>query len=206
VSILKQLVFTPKCAVCAKLGVEICLTCISRIKPFRARELSGVTAAFCAGEYSGWLRESLISYKSGDSSYVVALAAALGKTLDVFLPAQRLTVIPIPSSREKIRERGYDSITGLCGELERERPQLTMDASNLHLRRTVLDQVGLNANQRHTNLVGAFGVHKQVNGTVLIVDDVVTTGATLISAAQALKFAGAQRLFVLALCGTPKIR
>jgi predicted amidophosphoribosyltransferase len=60
--------------------------------------------------------------------------------------------------------------------------------------------------QRHVNLEGAFGVRKALHGTVVIVDDVVTTGATLNSAAKALKFAGAQRIFALALCGDPKTR
>jgi predicted amidophosphoribosyltransferase len=45
-----------------------------------------------------------------------------------------------------------------------------------------------------------------LNGMVVIVDDVITTGATLNSAAKALKLAGAQRVFALALCGTPKTR
>jgi predicted amidophosphoribosyltransferase len=68
-----------------------------------------------------------------------------------------------------------------------------------------LDQVGLNAAQRQTNLAGAFGARKIISGTVLLVDDVVTTGATLNSAARALRFAGAQRILAVALCGTPKV-
>ena len=87
---------------------------------------------------------------------------------------------------------------------ERESPNI--DTSNLYLRRAVADQVGLTALQRQENLDAAFGTRRIINGTVVIVDDVITTGATMNSAARALKFAGAQRVFALALCGTPKTR
>jgi predicted amidophosphoribosyltransferase len=116
------------------------------------------------------------------------------------------TLIPIPSSPQKIKERGYDSIANLCMKVIKEKRSIALDDSNLFLRRPVVDQVGLSAAQRHANLEGAFGVHRSINGTVVIVDDVVTTGATLNSAARVLKIAGAQRVFALALCGTPKTR
>jgi predicted amidophosphoribosyltransferase len=105
-----------------------------------------------------------------------------------------------------MRERGFDSMANLCCRLAKDKGSIYLDDSNLFLRRQVVDQVGLSAVQRHANLEGAFGVRRAIHGTVVIVDDVVTTGATLNSAAKALKFAGAQRIFALALCGTPKTR
>jgi predicted amidophosphoribosyltransferase len=119
---------------------------------------------------------------------------------------QNLTLIPVPSSQQKISERGFDSIANLCTNIIRERESLTLDTSNLFLRRTVVDQVGLTALQRQENLDRAFGTRRVISGTAVIVDDVITTGATMNSAARALKFAGAQRVFALALCGTPKTR
>lgn len=204
-SVLKQLVFTPRCAICKRLGVEFCQTCIESVKPFRGIDLPVVTSIFCAGEYSGWLRDSLISYKNGDRSQAKLLTITLEKTIDAFIPPQAITLIPIPSSPQKIRTRGFDSINGLCLDLVRKRKWIYLEASNLYLRRTVLDQVGLTAAQRQTNLAGAFGARKAINGTVVLIDDVITTGATLKSAARALRFAGAQRILAVALCGTPKI-
>ena len=206
VSVLKQLVFTPRCLVCSRLGVEYCVTCIATIKPFRARDLSEVESCFCSGEYSGWLRDSIINYKNGDSRYTEMLSQILFNTFDKFFGTETLALIPIPSSQQKVRERGFDSVSNLCGRIARDNQSIDLDDSNLFLRRQVIDQVGLSAAQRHNNLEGAFGARRAVHGTVVVVDDVITTGATLNSAAKALKFAGAQRIFALALCGTPKTR
>jgi ComF family protein len=203
---LKQLVFTPRCLVCAKLGVDFCISCIEKIRPFRARDLSEIEVCFCAGDYSGWLRDSVICYKNGDARYTKLLAQLLGRTLDKLDVTENLTLIPVPSSQQKISERGFDSMANLCTNLIRERESLNLDTSNLFLRRTVVDQVGLTALQRQENLDGAFGTRRAINRSVVIVDDVITTGATMNSAARALKYAGAQRVFALALCGTPKTR
>jgi ComF family protein len=205
-SILKQLVFTPRCLICTRLGVDFCTSCIEKIRPFRARDLSEIEVCFCAGDYSGWLRDSVICYKNGDARYTKLLAQLLSRTLDKLDVTENLTLIPIPSSQQKISERGFDSMANLCTNMIRERESLNLDTSNLFLRRTVVDQVGLTALQRQENLDGAFGTRWIINGTVVIVDDVITTGATMNSAARALKYAGAQRVFALALCGTPKTR
>ena len=205
-SILKQLVFTPKCLICSRLGIELCPSCIKGGVPIRARDLSEITACFCAGEYSGWLRDALICYKNGDVRYVELLSQVLYSTLEKFLGFQNLTLIPIPSSHQKIKERGFDSVANICSHMIQRNKSITMDETNLFLRRIVLDQVGLTATQRHSNLEGAFGIRRTVNGTVVLIDDVVTTGATLNSAARTLKFAGAQQVFALTLCGSPKSR
>ena len=134
------------------------------------------------------------------------LSQILSKTFDVFLGSENFVLIPIPSSKQKVRERGFDSVANLCARVARDKRSIHFDDSNLFLRRHVVDQVGLSALQRHSNLEGAFGTRKVINGTVVVVDDVVTTGATLNSAARALKFAGAQRVIAVALCGTPLTR
>jgi ComF family protein len=206
VSVLKQLVFTPRCLICSRLGIEYCAACINSIKPFRARDLSELEACFCAGEYSGWLRDSIICYKNGDARYTDMLSQVLFNTFEKFFESENLTIIPIPSSPQKVRERGFDSVANLCIRLARSNESINLDGANLFLRRQVVDQVGLSAAQRHANLEGAFGIRRAMYGTFVIVDDVVTTGATLNSAAKALKFAGAQRIFALTLCGTPKTR
>ena len=76
----------------------------------------------------------------------------------------------------------------------------------LQLKREVRDQVGLSARERQENLSDAFATTKRLSGSVLIVDDVVTTGATIVNAAKALRIAGAQTIYALTLCGSPDSR
>jgi ComF family protein len=168
--------------------------------------LSEIEFGFCAGEYSGWLRDSIICYKNGEAKYTELLSQLLGLTLERFVEASKLTLIPIPSSQQKIKERGFDSMANLCAKLPSVRQGVQLDSANLFLRRRVVDQVGLSAAQRQSNLSGAFGVRRVISGTVVLADDVITTGATMNTAARALKYAGAQRVLALALCGTPRIR
>jgi ComF family protein len=134
------------------------------------------------------------------------LSQLLVNTFARFFGSNDLTLIPIPSSQQKVKDRGFDSVANLCDRFARDKKIIKLDDSTLFLRRQVADQVGLSAAQRHSNLDGAFGVRRTLNGMVVVVDDVITTGATLNSAAKVLKLAGAQRVFALALCGTPKTR
>ena len=205
-SILKQLVFTPKCLICQKLGVNFCLDCTAKAKPFRARSLSEIELSYCVGEYSGWLRDAIICYKNGDGRYSELLSHLLSKALAKLPDYRGATLIPIPSSPQKIKERGFDSMASLCKGIDSGREFVKIDATNLFLRKSVTDQVGLDAAARRANLERAFSARRNLSGTVVIVDDVVTTGATLNSAARTLKYAGAQRVFALALCGTPQSR
>lgn len=205
-SIYRELLFTPQCLVCARLGRPICLVCHLQLKPFSTKRLAGITQVDCAGEYSGWLREALISYKNGNLRDVPALAQILLKTLAPRQIDSPLQVVPIPSSITKINERGYDSMGNLCAEMLQQKKGLLVCRGALYLRREVQDQVGLTARERAANLAGAFTARQRFSGTVVIVDDVVTTGATLTNAAKALRIAGAQSIFAITLCGSPDTR
>jgi predicted amidophosphoribosyltransferase len=126
--------------------------------------------------------------------------------LETVLVNVPLQIIPIPSSRAKNHLRGHDSISRLCSEMLQQKNDLQVAQSALYLGREVRDQVGLDARQRAANLAGAFTASRRLSGTVVIVDDVTTTGATLTNAAKALRIAGAQSIFAITLCGSPDNR
>lgn len=94
----------------------------------------------------------------------------------------------------------------LCAEMSQQKTGLQVCQGALYLGREVRDQVGLTARERATNLAGAFAARQRFSGTVVIVDDVLTTGATLSNAAKALRIAGAQSIFAITLCGSPDPR
>lgn len=205
-SIFRDLLFTPQCFLCTQLGKPLCLSCHQQLKPFSTTRLSGITKIYCASEYSGWLRETLITFKNGNLSAVPGLAQILVSTLELMQIKLPLHVIPIPSSIVKVQARGYDSMAKLCAEMSQQKKGLQVCQGALFLRREVRDQVGLTARERMMNLAGAFAAQQRLSGTVVIVDDVITTGATLSNAANALRIAGAQSIFAITLCGSPDPR
>jgi ComF family protein len=148
----------------------------------------------------------LIEYKNGNKNFGSVIAQLLVRTLDFAKVDSCRTVIPIPSSQLKIADRGFDTMLQVCRELKRVRPELQVVGNCLTLRHLVQDQVGLSFTERQANMSSAFRANRPVVGDVILIDDVVTTGATLMNAAKALKIAGAKRVYCITLCGTPNSR
>jgi ComF family protein len=206
VSIIKELIFTPKCLSCGLLGSNLCSACSSKISPFAGKPITNVVQTYCASPYEGWVREKLIEYKNGRQRNAPALASALMTVFQISDFANPITLVPIPSAPEKIAVRGFDSISTLGAEVSRNLASSPKLTSALFLKSCVRDQVGLSAYERKKNMARAFGARCQLSGDVVLIDDVITTGATMSSAAGILRFAGAQRVFGIALCGSPKSR
>lgn len=100
-------------------------------------------------------------------------------------------VVPIPLHPRRRRQRGYNQSELLARPLSRA---LAIDCDPAVLSRTryTAPQVGLGPEARHDNVRGAFSARPVVDGCrVLLIDDVLTTGATMKSAAEALLTAGA---------------
>jgi ComF family protein len=112
-------------------------------------------------------------------------------------------IVPVPLSRLRLLQRQFNQAAVLAGELSR---QTGIPAAPLLLTRirSTRSQVGMTRDQRRRNVAGAFGVPARrraalAGRSVLLIDDVVTTGATVDACARALRRAGAQRIDVLAL-------
>jgi ComF family protein len=113
-------------------------------------------------------------------------------------------LIPIPLSFKRLSERGFNQSLILSQQLNREKTQ----GSSLLRMRNTLAQSSLPRNQRLTNLKGAFAVAPfraaQLRGQrILLIDDVMTSGATLNAAAQVLKQAGVAHVSALVFARTP---
>jgi len=119
------------------------------------------------------------------------LSSALTHSLGKFLSQSPVDfLIPIPSRKSAVRLRGRQFIAAIAeeGSLKFGIPI----ANPLLHRRSVRDQSGLHPEGRWNNLEGAFVVEREhgLRGRVLLIDDLVTTGATLCEAARALRYAG----------------
>ena len=193
---LLDLLFTPKCIGCQRLGVHLCEGCFKLIHPTSFVIPSPKLNVMSAGTYEGWLRESIVRYKSGSRSEVFGLAQLAAKNLP-----RGSRIVPVPTSLEKVRERGFDTVGLLARQISRCRQDTTV-LPVLNVRRLVQDQVGLTASARRLNVAHAFGSTKPVIGNFVVLDDVVTTGSTVQECARALKSAGANEVFVFSLCSS----
>ncbi|BAS28802.1 competence protein ComF [Limnochorda pilosa] len=171
------------------------------------RDPPAFARARAVGLYSGWLRAAVHRLKyRGEAELSLPLGALMGLLArEELLFATTSAVVPVPLHPGRLQERGYNQsellAAGVARLLARPlRPEL------LARPRPTAPQVGLDEGSRRRNLQGAFAVSdaRSVRGRrILLVDDVLTTGATCREAARTLLAAGARRVDVLTLAVTP---
>jgi predicted amidophosphoribosyltransferase len=127
------------------------------------------------------------SVKGADELIIDAIIHALVKAVpDTTL----FRLVPVPSSKASQRRRGRSFIVDLVSQISQRTSIPMIDC--LQLSRRVLDQSGLHRDERVSNLAGAFTLNSSARGELILVDDVVTTGATLREAARAVNSQGFQ--------------
>ena len=164
--------------------------------------------ARAAGRFSGVLRELLHQFKYNRATWLCRdLVDLLHGCVLAYMAAEAVDVVaPVPLHRQKLRDRGYNQAALLAAALA---PRLDRPCAADLLTRTraTPTQTRLHAAQRRKNVHNAFAVREMewVRGrTILLVDDVMTTGATVQACARALKRAGAERVHVLVLARVVK--
>jgi predicted amidophosphoribosyltransferase len=192
----------------------------------------GCPPVWASGPYAGPFRGALVAFKDGDRRDLVhvlapLLAAALQAALaeDVVVAAalqagRPVWLVPAPSSPQAVRSRGDVPLNILLGKAIREiqvRGSSPFDhrsiyvARCLRLTRRVADQAGLDSVERAANLDRAMAVRARWAGcpggsACVLVDDVLTTGATLTEAARALREAGAGHVVGATVAATQRRR
>ena len=190
--------------ICARLGVPL---------PYDAGEPSlsaGAIAsppvydrARAAARYSDTMRELIQSFKYRDRHEGLPLFARWLRKAGTELLADADLIVPVPLYPARLWWRRFNQSAMLAQAMGRL-TGIVVDCFVLKRVRRTANQVGLTADQRRRNVRGAFKVDRARRGrikgrNVVVVDDVITTGATADSCARALKRAGAARVDVLAL-------
>ncbi len=146
--------------------------------------------------YDGAARSLLHLYKY---RRVLPAGTWFAARLAPLLPASAELLVPVPLARGRQRERGFNQSELLARRLSRL-THLPYDATGLARRRETWTQAGLSREERERNVNGAFRVPepRRIDGrSILLLDDVLTTGATAQACALALKAAGAAAVHLL---------
>lgn len=159
---------------------------------------------FALGRYAGPRRHALVAVKEhGRRDLVAPLSRALAlgiHRLSVWgIVATPLTVVPAPTRRAAARRRGGDPVARMADSATRANPDITVVRA-LRTAGRARDSVGLTTTARERNIAGRVrltGVAPA--GEVLLVDDIVTTGATAREAVRVLRAAGSGVTAVLTL-------
>lgn len=189
---LSQLIFPTRCYGCDRLGISICTECRREWIPHYYRTHIDELKVHSALLYTTTASKIILaakenSIRGADELLVEAIIHVLNKAK---LDSQTFQLVPIPSSKSSQRRRGRSFIVNITQQVSKRFEIPINDC--LQITRRVADQSGLSKSQRVSNLDGAFALKPGavVRGDLILIDDVVTTGATLREAARALNSQG----------------
>jgi ComF family protein len=199
---LQELALPVDCAGCGSAGPTLCRECRAHLRPAPlVREVGGVPVV-SALAYAGVVQSVIVAFKNeGRTALAPPLAAALRAAVAAAVAeveGDDLLLVPMARTRRSAVERGYDPVRLLL------RRAGLPHTEALRLVRRQEDQLRLGREARFANLRGVSRARIPLTGRrVLLVDDVVTTGATLTEAARAVRAAGGLVLGAATVASTP---
>ena len=211
-----DLVLSRACIGCDRIGPVVCVDCWERAADVRLHEVPGdrLPPVVIGTRYDGLGRDAVHALKERG---VLAMAEAVGAWLAIAIAQIApgnipVSLVPIPAHPRSVVARGVDTLdrigrraTGLLrasGHPVRLVPALERRVDRGR-------QVGMGARQRRVAVAGAMAARATAAGQLedcrlIVIDDVVTTGATVGEAVRALRSAGLEVVAVAAACGTPR--
>lgn len=221
---LADLVLGGRCVGCDRPGRVLCGGCADGLPPaarvaWPSPVPPGLVTPWAAGEYAGVVKAMVVGHKEHRLlSLRDPLALLLGRAVASALAAEPsfepVVLVPVPSRPSSVRARGYDPTYALTAGAGRLLVAAGLDVRVHRLLRTrpgVVDQAGLDAHARAANLAGSMccpspGLRRLAQGlpwaSVVVCDDVLTTGATAREAQRALEAVGLRVTAVAAVAAT----
>ena len=216
---LTEIIFPSRCIGCSRLGISICSECRKQWHPHfyqRAINFKGeIFPVFSAIQYSPIASRVLLSakesqLKAADQLIVNGIVHPLKLFINRYGPA---TLISIPSRKSANRKRGRNFLQEITAAVALE-VDLPYQSPLTHIRK-VRDQSQLNLVDRSENISGAFSVSPDfmsqicagnTGPKIIVIDDLITTGATLAEAIRALRTAGFTVLGAVTSCTAKPLR
>jgi predicted amidophosphoribosyltransferase len=221
--VLLDLVLPQTCAGCGLPVNRWCSECAAVLSTAATHPLGpcapdptppGFPLTSAGAAYDGAVRAALLAHKERGRLALVrplgTLLAAAVAALPSYDAGMGVLLVPVPSDPRAVRSRGHDHALRLARSAARQLRGHGLPVTAAPLlasARRVADQSGLGVDGRAANLAGALRARRPLGGLrVLVVDDVVTTGATLSEATRALRAAGAQVVGAATVAATTRRR
>ena len=195
---LASLLFPPRCAFCGKPGVHgVCPACEKTLPYCKTplHERAEIGACLASLRYEGAVRDALLNYKfHGSQSRCTGFGDILAQAAAEHFGGQFDLVTFVPVSKKRRRERGYDQSYLLARETCRHwsvAPETLLQKTKDNPAQSSLSS----REERQKNVAGVYAAvnEEKIRGArILLIDDILTTGATLREAARVLRAAGAQ--------------
>ena len=160
------------------------------------KRIQGIFSIFC---YKNLLIKEMIwqlKYK-GQKRHAQTFGYFLAKEISEKADVRNSILIPIPIHTKRRKERGYNQCEWLCEEIIKQKPELVYDKTSLIRTKHNIRQSWSNRKDRSNNIRNVFRLKTPENirrKNIILIDDVVTTGATLNEVRQLLKKAGANKI------------
>ena len=225
---LLDILYPRRCALCDRVvagrNYPVCFACRKWIQPIRgprclrcSKPLENEREEYCldcsrmhftydrgfaACVYTGKIQESLMRFKyQGRQEYAVFYAGMLDALAGQVIAGWKPEVlIPVPVHPARLRRRGYNQAEVLAGQLQR-RWNIPVDSKCVRRVKRTRAQKNLDDKERRKNLRQAFGLVGPVPyHSVLIVDDIYTTGSTVDAISRILKENGVQKVYFVTVC------
>lgn len=213
-------IYPPVCAACGEPGYRLCVNCHSKIKyynnrayPNQSGELAGmkdpdqvqygdIRILF---EYEGVVRECMHALKYGNNHGIGEMFAVWLAEMVKEEGWEADLVVPVPLSQKRHKERGYNQAARIAKPLSLHLG-IPYSCFALSRVRETRSQVGLSVAERQLNVAGAFCAVPAIvqDSHVVLVDDVMTTGATMRACSKALLVAGASAVYCVSVAGLPR--
>ena len=201
-----DILFPQVCSICGKLNQEgLCVKCRNMLEKLAIFEVTNENKYFeeliSIFSYEGMVRQLLLTYKFHEKPYMyVCFVNCILKKKKIFEKLQSYdTIIPVPISKKRMKERGYNQSALIAKNLSKHLG-IELQVGCLYKTKNIIEQSKLNKEQRKENIQNVYELKKKEilnNKQILLLDDIYTTGSTVNECAKILQQAKPKKIDVL---------
>ena len=206
-----NMIFPPVCGVCGKIDNKgICNKCFLKLMALAENRImdqweteKNFHQLIYIFKYEGMIRKIILDYKFNEKSYIyVSFVNFILKNKKIFQILKSYdTIIPVPISKKRMKERGYNQSLLIARNLS-EYLNINLCTNCLYKTKNIIEQSKLNKEQRKQNIQNVYQLkNKQIikGKKILLIDDIYTTGSTVNECSKMLKIGQPEKIDVLVL-------